>query len=457
MIELHPGHIVCIFGGAVAGSEAAHRLAQRGIYSVVLDQDVLPYGKIEHGLPKWHIKLRDKEEGQIDEKLDDPHVRFVPHCKLGEQIAFETVREMGFSAVLLAVGAWRDRPLPVEGIDDFEGKGFYYQNPFVGWFNQYHSPEYDGPQMEIEDGAIVVGGGLASLDVIKILMLETTLAALKERGHETNLFELEKKGIPKVLDALGVSWGDLGLKGATLYYRRRTLDMPLNEISSDLPPNRQERMKLVREKLMTNFQTKYLFDFEPCHMPVAALSRDGRLTGLRFQRTQVDENGKARPIEGTEYDVESPLVISSIGSLPEPIPELPMKWNLLEVEDEDTGKLAGFDNVFALGNAVTGRGNIRASLVHGRQVADYVMDDFLAWSEDDYRKLLKSAAQKAGQRADHIADELSRADLKSRQEIEGILQGIEKLQKRSGYDNNYGQWARRNAYTRLEKLIGYEG
>ncbi|HSR68422.1 MAG TPA: FAD-dependent oxidoreductase [Acidobacteriota bacterium] len=457
MNDLHPGHFVCIFGGAVAGSEAAHRLAQRGIYSAVFDQDALPYGKIEHGLPKWHIKLRDKEESQIDEKIDDPHVFYVPRCKLGTDIDFQTVQDMGFTAILLATGAWRDRPLPVEGVDHYENKGFYYQNAFVGWFNQYHSPDYQGPQMQVEDGAIVVGGGLASLDVIKILMLETTLRAMKERGLETNLFDLEKKGIPKVLESLGVSWGELGLKGSTLYYRRRTLDMPLNEISTDLPPDRQERMKLVREKLMNNFQSKYLFDFEPCHVPVGLLRRGDRLAGLRFQRTQVDENGKARPIEGTEYDVSSPLVISSIGSLPEPIPGLPMKWNLLQVEDEETGKLEGFDNVFALGNAVTGRGNIRASLVHGRQVADHVMDDFLAWSEDDYRKLLESAAGKAGQRADKIADELSGKCLKTPSHLARIVDRIKRLQQRQSYDNNYAQWARKNAYKRLEDQIGYRG
>ena len=57
-------HFVAIFGGAVAGSEAAFQMANRGFRVVVFDQNTLPYGKIEDGLPKWHDKLRDKEEGK---------------------------------------------------------------------------------------------------------------------------------------------------------------------------------------------------------------------------------------------------------------------------------------------------------------------------------------------------------------------------------------------------------
>ena len=61
-------HFVAIFGGAVAGSEAAYQMAMRGFRVVVFDQNTLPYGKIEDGLPKWHEKLRDKEEGKINEE-----------------------------------------------------------------------------------------------------------------------------------------------------------------------------------------------------------------------------------------------------------------------------------------------------------------------------------------------------------------------------------------------------
>ena len=88
-----PTHFVAIIGGAVAGSEAAEKLAQKGVQVVVFEQNALPYGKIETGLPKWHVKLRDSQEKKIDEKLNHPQVRFVPNIRLGSDITLKQLRE----------------------------------------------------------------------------------------------------------------------------------------------------------------------------------------------------------------------------------------------------------------------------------------------------------------------------------------------------------------------------
>ena len=138
-------HLVAIFGGAVSGAEAAFQFAERGIPCVVFDQNKLPYGKIEDGLPKWHVKLRDKEIGRINEKLSHPLVQYVPSVGLGRDVDFKAIAEdWGFSAVILAIGAWRDRPLPLEGVDQFIGNGLYYQNPFIYWFNHKHETRQSG-------------------------------------------------------------------------------------------------------------------------------------------------------------------------------------------------------------------------------------------------------------------------------------------------------------------------
>ena len=145
-----PGHFVAIVGGAAAGSEAAYRLSQRGIYCAVFEQHDLPYGKIDDGLPVWHVKLRQKEEEKIDDRLSDPRVFYVPHTHFGDDIHFyDLIHNWGFSVVLLANGAWKDRPLAVPGVDEFIGKGFEYQNPLVTWFNHRHEPRYEGRSFEI--------------------------------------------------------------------------------------------------------------------------------------------------------------------------------------------------------------------------------------------------------------------------------------------------------------------
>ena len=105
-MNISKNHFVAVVGGSIAGSEAAFQLAEQGFQVVVFDQNILPYGKIEDGLPLWHIKLRDKEEGNINRKLSHKNIYFVPNIKLGKDVLFEDLdKNWGFSAVLLAIGA----------------------------------------------------------------------------------------------------------------------------------------------------------------------------------------------------------------------------------------------------------------------------------------------------------------------------------------------------------------
>lgn len=447
---IHPGHFVAIVGGAVAGAEAAAQLTSKGIYVAIFEQNPLPYGKIEDGLPKWHIKLRDKEEQKIDEKIRDSHVFYVPCTKLGEDISFDDlVKHWGFSAVLLATGAWRDRPLPVDGIEKYLNKGFYLQNPFVAWFNHYHEPDYQGPQFEIHDNAAVIGGGLASLDVVKILMIETVQRVLEERGHKVDMFRLEREGVARVLDELGLTLKDLGLKGCTLYYRRRLIDMPISPPPpADASPERIEKVQQVRQKIMNNFQTKYLFDFKEQHVPVELILENDRLVGLVFRKTEI-VLGKAKPIPGSEFKVRTPLVISSIGSIPERIPSIPVEGEVFKIRDEETGCMEGFPNVFALGNAVTGRGNIKESSNHGKKVAQWVIDNHFKWSEADYQRL-KELVDGNNDEIELFAKEKK---LLSIDQIKTLLTKIRDAQQKAGYNGNYEKWREEHLCTRLEKLL----
>lgn len=365
--------VALVIGGAVAGSEAVAQLTKQGVLTIVMEQNPRPYGKIEDGLPRWHVKLRRQEYDKIDAKLADPNVRFVPLTKLGRDITLQEILGWGLSAVCLATGAWRDRPLPVAGIDAYNERGFYYQNPFVYWFNHYEDPAYNGPKYEAPDGAIVVGGGLASLDVVKILQLEAVGRALKAKGLPGEMLDLEHKGIKRSLDALGVTTAALGVKGCTLYYRRRVEDMPLQEPPENPTPEQVAKTGMVRRKLLQNFLDKYLFTFHERYAPVGFIVEGDRVAGLRFAETEV-KDGKAIIKPGSEKEVRAPLVISSIGSIPEPLQGIEMRGELYRIKDEDSGEVEGLPGVFALGNAVTGKGNIQVSLKHGQLVGQHVCE-----------------------------------------------------------------------------------
>lgn len=366
---------IAIIGGATAGAEAAARLREAGALCVVFEQNDRPYGKVEDGLPMWHHALRNKEYRTIDEKLDQPGVSFVPATGIGRDITFnQLLEDWGFDLILLANGAWRDRPLPVSGADTYINRGLVYQNPFIYWFNHYREAGYDGPTYEVKDGAIVVGGGLASIDVAKVLQIELTLKALQERGIEEDLIALETQGIPAVLETHGLTWEDLGLEGCTIYYRRRIEDMPLADAPPDATPERIAKIEAVRAKLLEKARRKLLFKVEPLWSPIGLLTEGDKLAGLRFARTRLDENGKAAIVPGEIRNADASLVISSIGSIPEPIEGLPMDGELLRLEDVNNGKVVTFENVFGCGNVVTGKGNLVASRKHSTAVAGYLAE-----------------------------------------------------------------------------------
>jgi ferredoxin/flavodoxin---NADP+ reductase len=414
--------IVAVVGGAVAGSEMVKSLTDRGITCVVIDQNVLPHGKIEDGLPKWHAKQRDNEELLINQRLNHPLVHYIPSCKLGRDISFEELLSWNLSAIVLATGAWKDRPLPIEGIDDYVNKGLYYQNPFVYWYNHKHEPGYSGQQYEIADDAIIIGGGLASIDVAKIVMMELVGQKLKERGIETDLFQLNH-GIIRVLEKNNLKFEELGINGCTLYYRRRDVDMPLANATGNTP-EQLLKAQTTRQRMLANYMSKFFFRFQPCSAPVDKVVEDGKLTGIVFRKTDADEK-KCVEIEGSDTAVHAPLVISSIGSIPEPIPGALTQGSTFKITDEESCRMQGYDNVFIVGNAVTGKGNIRDSLLHAKHIAAWMNEHFFP-------------------QAEHLPDTT----------FNKIIAGVKQLQQKQGYSGNYAEWAETHTPIRIENMGG---
>ena len=407
---------IAVIGGATAGAEAAGIFAKNDILTVVFEQNARPYGKVEDGLPRWHTGLRRKEYAAIDGKLTQPSVHFVPRTTLGRDVQLrELVEDWGFHSVVLATGAWNDRALPVEGVDDWVGRGLVYQNPFIYWFNHYNEASYSGEQFEVMDGTIVVGGGLASIDVVKVIQLELCLRALAERGIEADLVETEVAGIPKALEKRGLSWEALGIEGCTLYYRRRPEDMPLVELPENANDKVREKIAKSRARVLDKAMEKYGFKLEPLRAPVGAIVEDERLAGLVFAKTRI-ENGRVVQTEET-VEARAPLVISSIGSVPVELPGIAMRGELYDFQDGDLGRLEDYPTLFSVGNVVTGKGNIVASRKHARSVAKHVTDQYLGLAEQVKKQKPLTAA-----------------------ETEALLERVASRQEAAGYDGDYGNW-----------------
>jgi ferredoxin/flavodoxin---NADP+ reductase len=445
-------YFVAIIGGAIAGSVAAEILADHGIRVAVFEQNKRPYGKIEDGLPRWHLEQRKQEYGNIDARLKKPGVFFIPSIKLGRDLNFQDLCDhWGFSAVILANGAWRDRELGIPGAEQFVDKGLVYQNPFIYWYNHKNEKSYTGPRYDSPDEALVVGGGLASIDVVKVLQIENYERALEARGIQTNMHELEKKGIPAICKLHGIRPEDCGVKGCLLIYRRREQDMPLAQPPDNATPEQIVKTESVRQKMLRLARDKYLFRFQERRVTTGFVVENGRLAGLKVAETRV-EGRKADPIHSSERELRAPLVISSIGSVPESIPGIAMKGEYYTFQNDALPQYTGSERVFGVGNVVTGQGNIRVSLVHSREVTTQLIEDYIGVGNGaaDFHALHAHAEARGSAQAEAVEERVRALPSISESEIAKLEQRIRTLQERVGYTGDYDSWIARETPPDLE-------
>jgi ferredoxin/flavodoxin---NADP+ reductase len=435
-----PRHVMAVVGAATAGSEIARILAERGALVIVFEQNPRPYGKIEDGLPRWHVKQRLDEYEEINKRLDHPNIEYVPLTRMGRELDFEDLRtRWGLSGIVLTHGAWRDRPLPVEGADNFIDRGLVYQNKLIYWFNHYPEKTYNGPRYDLTPGAIVVGGGLASIDVVKVLQIEMTLAALKARGIAADMLALEREGFEPVLATSGLKYADLGVAPCKLYYRRRVLDMPLSDIPPDAPEKRANALRQARAKILEKAQRKFLFEFQELRAPGGLIVENGAVAGVNFSRTDLVD-GQVKIVQEGAESARAPMTISSIGSIPEPIPGIPQKGEVYTYVDQKIGLLMdGPTAVFAAGNVLTGKGNIKDSLDNGTEIGTLVAETYLGLSNEPL-KIAEGARKDAAASGERIAGAISTRPRIAAGDVANILQRVRKHQQGVGFDGNYRAW-----------------
>src|SRR5260370_30703990 len=132
---------------------------------------------------------------------------------------------------------------------------------------------------------------------------------------ESRRHELEK-GVAEGGKAAGMKPEEWGGKGCLLIYRRREQDMPLAQPPDNATPEQTAKTEMVRQKMLRLARDKYLFRTQDRRLTTGIIVENGRLAGLKVVETKI-EGRKAETIPGSEHELRAPLVVSSIGSLPE--------------------------------------------------------------------------------------------------------------------------------------------
>ncbi|MDH3591551.1 MAG: hypothetical protein OER88_06715, partial [Planctomycetota bacterium] len=104
--------------------------------------------------------------------------------------------------------------------------------------------------------------------------------------------------------------------------------------------------------------------------------------------------------------------------------------------DWDLGVYDESKGIFGVGNVVTGKGNIRASLLHSQYVCNYLKENY-------FRGALGAASAEA------VQQHLESIDPLPAEQVAAIQERVGKLQKRIDY-SDYETWIKANTPADLE-------
>lgn len=154
---------VAVVGAGPAGLACAHDLAALGWEPVVFDGADRPGGMMVLGIPPYRLR-RDVLEDEVA-AIVDLGVELRLGRRLGEDFSLASLRDDGFDAVFVAVGAMRPRELRIPGTDL---DGVLSAVDFLLNVNQ-------GYRVELGDRVVVVGGGNVALDAARTALREVAL------------------------------------------------------------------------------------------------------------------------------------------------------------------------------------------------------------------------------------------------------------------------------------------
>jgi hypothetical protein len=213
-----------------------------------------------------------------------------------------------------------------------------------------------------------------------------------------------------------------------------------------------EAAQEVSEKLLNKYKEKYAFEFIPLAIPVGFKEENGKLAAVVFQNLRL-ESGRMIPVENSFFELETSLLIASIGSVPEQIVGLNYEWSTLKMKEPKGYCVAGFNNVFAVGNAVTGRGNIQESKQHGKQITEKIIDEHLTndalenWLTNFNSQIISDVDEQVLT----ISKQISTQQIQPVTSIESMLHKIAEIHKKNNY-TTYKNWVEKNMPIRLEQL-----
>ena len=164
---------VAVVGSGPSGLTAAQDLAFMGYPVTVFEALPSPGGMMLTGIPSY--RLPKEILGEEVQEILDLGVELKVNTPVGNNLTLEALKQKGYEAVYLAVGAQASRKLPLEGsgLEGILGGVEFLKDVNLG------NPLSIGPKV------VVIGGGNVAVDV--------ALCALRSGAEAVEMFCLEKR------------------------------------------------------------------------------------------------------------------------------------------------------------------------------------------------------------------------------------------------------------------------
>ncbi len=312
---IRDGGKVAIVGGGPAGLTAAYFLTLKGHKPTIFESSPKLGGMLRYGIPEYRLPkaLLDKEIKWIT----DLGVEVKTGTKVDD---LQSLRQSGFDAIFLAMGAQKAKTMGVDGEEKIEG--------VLGGIDFLRGMQAPEPP-KIYGTVVVVGGGNTAVDAAR-----TSLR--------------------------------IGAEKVIILYRRTMKEMPAHQMEIDAAAEEGVEMRFLSAPVSI----------------VAKDGRLEALRCIRMELGEPDASGRRSPvpIKGSEYDLGCAFVISAIGQDID-LAAIGKESGLTTTRQKSivvdkASFAASLPGVFAGGDVTTGPAVAIDAIAHGRAAA-FAIDEYI--------------------------------------------------------------------------------
>ncbi|ATQ44790.1 NAD(P)-dependent oxidoreductase [Caulobacter mirabilis] len=321
-VQAERGQSVGVVGAGPAGLAAAEQLREQGYAVTVYDRHDRAGGLLIYGIPGFKLEKHVVE--RRTQRLADGGVEFKLGFEVGRDATLPQLRQR-HDAVLLANGVYGARDLEVPGGGS---KGVVAALDYLIASNRIGLgdtvPAYDSGELNAAGkDVVVIGGGDTAMDCVRTAVRQ-------------------------------------GATSVTCLYRRD---------KENMPGSMREVANAEEEGVV----------FEWLAAPRALLGDAEAVTAVRAVRMRLgppDSSGRRapEPVDGSEFDLPSQLVIKALGFDPEDLPNTlgaedlgVSRWGTVKIDRRT--QAANLDGVFAAGDVARGASLVVWAIRDGRDAA----------------------------------------------------------------------------------------